>query len=56
MSASAAILTNDEYEERKKFLEELKKLVISFSKETTTVLSPGVVPHMSFEGPQQMGQ
>lgn len=38
MSASAAVLTNEEYEERKIFLEELKKMVISEQEEIFRIL------------------
>ncbi len=38
MSASAATLTNEEYEERKLFLEELKKLVIVEQEEIFRIL------------------
>ncbi len=38
MSASAATLTNEEYEERKLFLEELKKLVVSEQEEIFRIL------------------
>lgn len=41
MSASAANLTNEEYEERKVFLEELKKLVISEQEEIFRLLKRG---------------
>ena len=38
MSASAATLTNEEYEERKLFLEDLKKLVMSEQEEIFRIL------------------
>ena len=38
MSASAATLTNEEYEERKTFLEELKRLVIVEQEEIFRIL------------------
>lgn len=38
MSASAATLTNEEYEERKTFLEELKRLVIVEQEEIYRIL------------------
>jgi hypothetical protein len=38
MSASAAVLTNEEYEERKLFLEELKKLVTVEQEEIFRIL------------------
>ena len=41
MSASAATLTNEEYEERKVFLEELKRLVISEQEEIFRILKRG---------------
>lgn len=41
MSASAAILTNEEYEERKVFLEELKRLVVSEQEEIFRILKRG---------------
>ena len=41
MSASAATLTNDQYEERKLFSEELKRLVISEQEEIFRILKRG---------------
>lgn len=41
MSASAANLTNSEYEERKRFLEELKTLVMSEQEEIFRILKKG---------------
>ena len=42
MSASAAGLTNEEYEERKRFLEELKQLVVSEQEEIFRILKRGL--------------
>ena len=41
MSASAATLTNEEYEERKVFLDELKRLVVSEQEEIFRILKRG---------------
>lgn len=41
MSASAASLTNQEYDERKRFLEELRQLVISEQEEIFRILKRG---------------
>ncbi len=41
MSASAATLTNEQYEERKLFSEELKKLVVSEQEEIFRILKRG---------------
>lgn len=41
MSASAASLTNEEYDERKRFLEELKQLVVSEQEEIFRILKRG---------------
>lgn len=41
MSASAAGLTNEEYEERKRFLDDLKQLVVSEQEEIFRILKRG---------------